>query len=150
MRRPGRLTALLLAGFVVSACTDPTVIPPAGKVFSVIDPDGLPPSNVGIALPDTVPSGASLAVPFYTWGSSSCTVAAGEDVSAAGQTITITSYDAAIPAGTPCTRDLRQFERRTTVQAPAGEVTFHLRGRRLGADPSDEPITLSRTVVVLP
>lgn len=152
-RRPAARTAatlLLVAAAVAAACADSTGSLLPGRTHSIVDPQGLPADQTGIALPDTVRGGASLVVPFFTSGSSSCTVAVGEDVAVLGQTVTITPYDRAIPPGSVCTGDLRRFARQTAVRAPTGEVTFQLRGRRLGASP-DEPLTvLSRAVVVLP
>ena len=146
--RPHVITALI-AGAIALACAEPT-LPPAGKAFSLVDPGGLPPNEVGIALPDTVSGGAAIAVPFYTWGSSSCTVAAGEDVAIVGRTITLTPYDSALSTNAICTRDLHRFVRQTVVFLPTGEVTLQLRGRGLGSGPGDELIILSRTVTVRP
>ena len=148
--RPHVITALLF-GAMALACAEPTS-PPGGKAFSLVDP-GFPPNQVGfvgIALPDTVSGGAAIAVPFYTWGSSSCTVAAGEDVAIVGSTVTLTPYDRARSPNAICTMDLHRFVRQTVVSAPTGEVTFQLRGRRLGSGPGDELIILSRTVTVQP
>jgi hypothetical protein len=149
MSRPCHST-LLLAGLLGAACAEPTAMPPAGRAFSFIEPGGMPFNQIGIALPDTVRAGTSTVVPFYAWGSSSCTVAAGEDVETLGQVVTITPFDRAMPPGAVCTLDLRRFERQTTVRPPTGRVTFQLRGRRLGARPDDPLVTLSRTVTVLP
>lgn len=88
-----------------------------------------------------------MAVPFYTWGSSTCTIAAGEDVTVAGQVITITPYDRELSGTAVCTGDLRRFERQVTTQVPTGEVIFQLRGRRGG---QADLTTLSRRVIVLP
>jgi hypothetical protein len=147
--RPHVITALLF-GAIALACAEPT-LPPGGNAFSLVHPGGgIPPDQVGIALPDTVSGGAAITVPFYTWGSSSCTVAAGEDLAIVGRTVTLTPYDRARSANAICTMDLHRFVRQTVVSVPTGEVTFQLRGRRLGSGPGDELIILSRTVTVRP
>ena len=140
-------TILWLIGTIAFGCAEPTT-PPAGKTFSIVDPAGLPPGEFGIVLPDTVSGGSPIAVPFYTWGSSSCTVEAGEDIATAGRVVTLTPYDRALSRNAVCTDDLHRFARQTTVSVPTGEVTFQLRGRRVGAGSEDELVILTRTVIV--
>jgi hypothetical protein len=144
----GAVCCLVLVAGAGAACAQ-RATPPAGKTFSIIDPGGLPPDQIGLVLPDTLAGGGAVAVRFYTWGSSSCTEAAGEDVTAVGQTVTIMPYDRAVPPDAICTADLRRFERQISIRVPSGEVLFQLRGRRADGRPADSLATLSRTVTVI-
>ena len=143
--RPIGIRMALCVGLLVAACGEFTN--PMGRHMSFIGADG-PSDEVGIPLPDTVYAlpEETIPVPFYTFGSSSCTVPAGEDVTVDGRTISITPYDRDTPSGTPCTADLARFRRWVLAPVPTGQVTFQLRGQ--GESPPST-ITLTRTVTIV-
>lgn len=136
-----------IAGLI--GCQDPSGHGPLGKQLSVVFVGETLQS--GFDLGDTVRLvNGHATVTFFTFGSSSCTKAAGEDVVSGLRDVTITPYDQALPPSTICTADLGQFRRTVVVTPTPGSVVFRLRGRGPGAaNDSIGLVTLEKTVTVV-
>lgn len=86
-----------------------------------------------VAVPTEAILGEPLAIVVRTFDSSSCTVAAGADVSLSQSTADVTPYDWHAPPGTACTSDLHAFEHPVTLTfRSVGEAKLRVHGRRLG------------------
>lgn len=99
-----------------------------------------------LAVPDTVSAGATFTAEVMTFGSSSCTRAAGAEVSTEGRVAEIVPFDfQATGAGVACTDDLRGFRRSVPLRfATAGDALVRVRG----VDLSGAPVTRERRIVV--
>lgn len=137
-------SVVILMGLFLAACDGddgPTI--PGTRTVSVIDV-GISLQN-GFQIADTVRAG-ELRVDFFTFGSSSCTKAAGEDIDVGAATTTIRPYDEGLKRNAMCTADLGQFRRTVLITLTAGTRLLRLEGRR-----GDGTIgVLERSIVVLP
>jgi hypothetical protein len=121
---------------------------------SVTEPDWIvQPGQIGgggveayvVTGPDTVTAGIPFVVIVQTFGSSSCTRAAGADVTLSSLTATIVPLDS-VPyrRDAICTMDLRAFPRNVSVTLrPAGPGTVAVAGRGAHGD-----TTITHRVVV--
>lgn len=137
------LAGLLLTLVGCSLATEPEHHLELATIAGYFDDD----PRVGI-----VSSGASVTVRATTFGSS-CNAKGITEVRVEGLTATVTPYDYAPPAGTPCPRDLRGFIHEVTVDfGRSGTAEIHVRGldagTRSGANLVGDTIMVTRTVVI--
>lgn len=121
-----RTTASLIGLLGAAGCgvfIDPA---PTDKQLSIIE-SGMPQQFVETA--DTVPAGP-LQVKYDSYGSSTCNIPAGEQVSPSEGLVRITAYDRYVPPQTACTEDFGIYHRSVTITLTPGTVVLALRGIR--------------------
>jgi len=139
-----RTIAVITATTLCLGCGDGFGPVPDGKQLSIIDA-GTAMSQDFLSTPETVSAGAVL-IRYNSYGSSSCNVPAGEDVTREGSVVTITAYDAFVAPGTACTADFGRFNRSVTVTLSPGSIELRLRG--VVSNSSAVVVELRRPVVV--
>lgn len=135
----------ILAAFALAACSSVTG---AGseRVVGLISIYNDRETPDVLVVPSAVSAGAAFTAEVATFGSSSCTRAAGAEVTIQGMLAEIVPFDVqATGAQTVCTSDLRRFPRPVQLHfATVGNAVVRVRG----VDLRGAPVTLERTVVV--
>ena len=138
-------TRSVLVAFALAACSSATGAD-RERVVGVISiyPDRETPGT--LVVPDTVSAGASFTAEVTTFGSSSCTRAAGAEVSSEGRVAEIVPFDfEATGANVVCTDDLRAFSRLVQLRfSTVCEAVVRVRG----VDLWGAPATRERRIVV--
>ena len=144
-----RIGSALASVAWLSAC-DGLTAPTTTRVVGVI---GLGDSRtVVLEAPDSMRLGEATQVRVTTYGSGSCTRAAGAELRVTGLVAEITPIDREQRSGA-CTSDLRSYARDVGVRFDvAGVATIRVRGRSQyrASDGRDSLVVRERTVVVRP
>jgi hypothetical protein len=134
---------LLVVPLVAGACLSST-----GPDWVVV-PGFIGVASLGVPLevvsaPDTVNAGEPFNVVVTTYGSSSCTRAAGANSSASGLSASIVPLDSVLRGDVVCTADLHPFPRNVSLTfATAGQGLIAVTGRGRTAD-----TTVTRSILV--
>ena len=144
---PRSLHIVALVALALSGCTDSTS-PGSGRSVGVIQRGSR--SLGAILSPDTVQVGAVFQATVNTWGSSSCTIPDGVDLTLQGNLAIVTPYDRSPTGNAVCTADISPRPHHVTLRfTSAGAATIQAIGYRL--DGSGRALTsVDRSVTVVP
>jgi hypothetical protein len=126
-----RVSVPLVIGAIMVACG---ILESDEPVWRVVVGQVVGPEPAVVA-PDTVTANAVFSIRVVTFGSSSCTRAAGADVLPLNAVFSIVPMDSVAPGNVVCTQDLRSFPRVVDGSFPLpGKVVVAVSGRAGLAD----------------
>jgi hypothetical protein len=139
-----RLSAVLATVVIALACNDSLLEPGWTRRLGLIMDN--PPHLSSLNAPDEVTRGVPFQITVTTFGSSSCTLPDGHELTYPAGAAEVTVYDLAAPLSTPCTDDIHSFPRTLTVQFnTAGEAEIRVIGSSF---PGQGNLTITKTVTV--
>jgi hypothetical protein len=143
-----RLPTVLAAAMILTTAACDNALEPADwtrRLGLVMDN---PPHLTSLVAPDEVTRGVPFQITVTTFGSSSCTLPDGHELTYPDGAAEVKAYDLAAPSQTPCTDDIHSFPRTVTVQFhTVGTAEIRVVGRSF-ASSSQDIRTITKTVTV--